>query len=400
MIKRTIYIALAALLAGVTPAFPQSKAQNDLSLKTIVVDAGHGGKDVGTMSADKKTYEKTLTLSISRKFAEKVRAAYPGMKVVMTRDKDVFVPLNTRAKIASDAGANLFISIHINASARSKSVNGFSAYILGPSQKSKYDSYEVNLEVCKRENSVIYLEDDYSTTYKDFDDSPESQIFMQLMQQAFREQSLAFAEKVSDGMADGPFSKNWGVMQGNFAVLRQASMPAVLLEFGFMTNDSDLKTLRSEEQIGKMVDKLFNSFCEYKRVYDQSVSISGEGKTENGSSTATKPAAAATAQTDQDTKPQVTPETKDAAAAGVEPAVYYGTQVLASSKKMDPADKYFKGFACKPVKVGTLYKYVLGPETDITTAAKTHKEIKNFFPDSFFVKVENGEISREKTPVF
>ena len=351
----------------------QSKGSADLRLHTVVIDPGHGGKDPGTMSADKKTTEKTLALKISRMFAARIREAYPEVKVVMTRDKDVLIPLNTRAKIASDADAQLFISIHINGIAR-KSVNGFTAYILGPSNKSNYDSYEVNMEVCKRENSVIYLEDDI-TAYKDYDESPESQILLQLMQNAFREQSLAFAETVSQHMGKNPFKKNWGVMQGNFAVLRRASMPAVLLEFGFMTNADDLAILRSDEKIRTMVDRLFAAFAEYKTNYDKSVTIA-------------EPAPKA--------EPKPEGEGKPAAKSGTTSAVYYGTQVLASSKKMAPGDKFFKGFETEAVRVGNLYKYVAGADDDLGKARENFSRIKKVFPDAFFVKVEDGQITRQK----
>lgn len=377
-------LCLLAVLLTSVPAGAQGKAAPDLTLKTIVIDPGHGGKDAGTTSADKKTYEKTLALRISRLFADRVREAYPGMKVILTRDKDVFIPLNTRAKKASDADAQLFISVHINASARSKSINGFSAYILGPSNKSNYDSYEVNMDVCKRENSVIYLEDDYSTTYKDYDDSPESQILLQLMQNAFREQSLAFAETVSAHMEKGPFKKNWGVMQGNFAVLRRASMPAVLLEFGFMTNPEDLARLRSDEKIGQIVDNLFKAFAEYKASYDRSVALEKE-----------KPA------------PETAPVKEEKSAASPAPVsseqtdrnadVLYGTQIMAGSRKIPAGDPCFKGFKTISVKAGNLYKYIALPDENKDQAKAGYGRVKKVFPDAFFVKVENGVISREST---
>ena len=367
----SIMLCLGFWLAAALPAASQSQTTPDLTLRKVVIDPGHGGKDPGTMSADKKTMEKTLALKISRLFAARIREAYPEVKVVMTRDKDVFIPLNTRAKIASDTDAQLFISIHINGIAR-KTVNGFTAYILGPSNKSNYDSYEVNMEVCKRENSVIYLEDD-ATAYKDYDESPESQILLQLMQNAFREQSLAFAETVSKHMGKAPFKKNWGVMQGNFAVLRRASMPAVLLEFGFITNADDLTILRSDEKIRSMVDKLFAAFAEYKADYDKSVAIS-------------EPAAPA---------PKTEAEAKPAADSALD-AVFYGTQVLASSRKMTPGDKFFKGMPVEAVQVGNLFKYILCPDADRSRAKEGYARVKKTFPDAFFVRVENGVVTREK----
>ena len=379
-----LLLGLLPLLSVSLPAHAQGKAAPDLTLRTIVIDPGHGGMDAGTTSADKKTFEKTLTLRISKLFAERVREAYPTMKVILTRDKDVFIPLNTRAKKASDADAQLFVSIHINASARSKSINGFSAYILGPSSKSNYDSYEVNMDVCKRENSVIFLEDDYSTTYKDYDDSPESQILLQLMQNAFREQSLAFAETVSAHMDAGPFKKNWGVMQGNFAVLRRASMPAVLLEFGFMTNPEDLTRLRSEEKIGQIVDHLFAAFVEYKTSYDKSVALEKE-----------KPVSEEKTVEKDNAAPTPAPAAPDKTGEG--DAVLYGTQILAGARKIPAGDPCFKGFKTISVKVGNLYKYIALPDEDKAKAKAGYDRVKKVFPDAFFVKVEKGVISREVT---
>ena len=384
-------LALTALclLSGLL-AYAQSKGQADLSLNTIAIDAGHGGKDAGTISSDRKTYEKAVTLEIAKKFAEKVQEAYPKMNVVLTRSRDEFVPLNLRAKKASNAGAQLFISIHINASAKGKGPNGFSAFILGTSDR--YNSYDVNMEVCKRENSVIYLEEDYSTKYKDLDESsPESQIFLKLMQNAFREQSLSFAETVCHKMsADGPFRKDLGVLQGNFQVLREASMPAVLLEFGFMSNDEDLKCLRNDSDIDKIISSMLEAFIEYKKAYDQSVSIGGE--VEEPVKSAPKASQSTEKKSTDAAEKSPAPEIPDAPSA--EAGIYYGTQVLASSKSMDRKDRFFMGYEMKAVRTGTLYKYILCPESDLAKAKEKYKSVKDSFPDSFLVKVENGEVSR------
>ena len=372
--KKAVLIALS-LVFTLSLAAQQHKGA-DLSLNTVVVDAGHGGKDVGTVSLDKKTYEKTVALKIAQKFASRVREGCPDVKVVMTRDKDEFIPLDRRAKIATNAEARLFISIHVNSTPKATGANGFTAYILGSS--AKYNSYDVNMEVCKRENSVMYLEDDYSTKYKDLDESsPESKIFLKLMQNAFREQSLSFAETVCGKMdAKGPFKKNLGVAQGNFAVLRLASMPAVLLEFGFMNNADDLSHLRSEDDLDRMADNLYNAFVDYKHSYDSSVSI-GESKPQE------QPQKVA------EEKPQPAVEGKDKPDGPL-----YGTQVLASSRKMSASDKFFKGYEVLAVQSGTLYRYVLCPTDDLQGAKEKNKEIRAAFPDSYLVRVENGEVVR------
>ena len=177
-------------------------------------------------------------------------------------------------------------------------------------------------------------------------------------------------------MGKNPFKKNWGVMQGNFAVLRRASMPAVLLEFGFITNADDLAVLRPDEKIRLMVDRLFAAFAAYKTNYDKSVAIA-------------EPAA-------PKTEPKAEGEDKPAAESKAPAAVFYGTQVLASSKKMAPGDKFFKGFETEAVRVGNLYKYVAGPDGDMAKAREKYARIKKVFPDAFFVKVEDGQITRQK----
>jgi len=329
-------------------------ANPDLRLNTIVIDAGHGGKDAGTVSRDKKTYEKNLTLKIARKFSERIKAGYPAMKVVMTRETDVFVPLMDRTVKASGVNAQLFISIHINAAARSTAPNGFSAYILGPAKKSSYDSYEVNMEALQRENSVIYLEEDYSTKYQGFEqDSPESEIFLQLMQSAFREQSLLLAENISESMSQAPFRKNWGVMQGNFCVLRQASMPAVLLEFGFMSNPDDLAMLRSEKNIDSIVDKLYDAFSRYKTVYDSSVTL-------------------------------------DVA----ESPMFYGILVLSSCREMSQNDPFFKGEDVIAVNSGNQYNYILDFSSNIDEVKSKFINIRKKFPDACLVRINGETIER------
>ena len=203
--KRTIYLLLALFLASLS-----SGAQN-LSLSTVVIDPGHGGTDPGAVSKDGKTYEKNLTLDIAKRLSDKIKADCPGVKVILTRDKDKTVALNDRAAIANKVGADLFISIHINSTAKS-SPNGYSVHVLGKSSKKDRDLFAYNMDVCKRENSVILLEDDYTTKYQGFDPSdPESFIFLQLMQNSNLEQSLEFAQQVSDNLKGGPIGVNRGI---------------------------------------------------------------------------------------------------------------------------------------------------------------------------------------------
>lgn len=377
----TALLALLMICAKI-PVAAQNNS-SELFLNNVVIDAGHGGKDPGTVSIDRKTKEKDLTLDISKRLADKISKAYPSVKVSLTRDSDKFVELGTRAQIASNRGANLFISIHINASPSSRTVSGFSVYILGQSSNKNKDTYAFNQEVLRRENAVIYLEDD-STKYQDYDSSPESKIFLQLMSNAYREQSLLFAQLLNDNMK-GPFKRNIGVYQGNFAVLRLASMPAVLIELGFITNAGDLSVLRSDESIDKIVDNLFKAFSEYKSNYDSSVSLGTE-----------LPKAGLTEDTPENRETEEKSEEQKTEEKAVEPdnGVVYGTQILASSKDMSEKDAYFQSYEVMKVKSGTLYKYIVGYSADKQEATENFKKIKQKFKDSFMVSISGNDIKR------
>ena len=252
-----------------------------------MIDPGHGGKDPGCVSKDNKTYEKTITLDIGKTLAEKIREAYPDVKVVMTRETDVYVTLDERAAIANEADADLFISIHINANT-SSAPSGYSVHVLGQSSNKNRDLFANNMDVCIRENSVIMLEDDYNTKYQGFDPAnPESYIFMMLMQNAYLEQSLRFAEQVHSNLEGGPITKPRGMSQDPFYVLWKTSMPAVLLELGFMSNASDLEKLRDKSNRDELAGKIFEAFGSYKNVYDESINLAKYDDTPAPSTTST-----------------------------------------------------------------------------------------------------------------
>lgn len=401
--------AIATLAASVLccSLYAQSGNKPDLTLKTVVIDPGHGGKDPGTISPDKKTSEKSLTLKISKMLAERIREGYPDVKVKLTRENDSFVDLVERARIASRADANLFISVHINALPTSRTYGGYSVYILGQSNNKNKDTYAFNADIIKRENSVIYLEDDYSSKYQDFDSSPESQIFMQLMSNAFREQSLLFAQMTSSAMDKGPFKTNIGVKQGNLCVLRQASMPAVLLELGFMTNASDLAKLRDEASLKMMVENLYSAFCNYKTSYDASVAgvtTAPLVKPETASSAAAAPAQEQKTETAEESVKPVTGQkaagtqetTGEEHARVPDSDVYYGTQVMASSKLLKENDPYFKGETVRVVKVGNLYKYIIGISEDRKKAVENFQLLRGRFNGCFLVMVDHGNVSISK----
>ena len=380
--KRAIYLFLVALLA----AFPAG-AQT-FSLSTVVIDPGHGGNDPGAVSRDGKHYEKTFTLDIAKKLAAKIKEGCPGVKVVLTRDKDKTVALNDRAAIANKANADLFISIHIN-SASSTSPNGYSVHVLGQSSNKNRDLFAYNMDVCKRENAVILLEDDYSTTYQGFDPSdPESFIFLQLMQNSNLEQSLAFADLVATNLKGGPISNGRGIWQDPFLVLWRTAMPAVLVELGFISNSTDLGVLKDESKRDKLAERLFQAFKKYKSGYDGSMFLDVE--VEQPAEEDVKKDVKQDVKKEE--KKESRQEVKKDAAAGVR----YGVQIFAGSNQVDPKSKVFMGYKPVVIKSGKVLKYIIGVE-ETPGAAKAHiPEIRKKYPDAFLVKIEAGKASIAK----
>lgn len=269
--RKLIAIALFLLPSA---AFGQDV---DKFLNTVVIDPGHGGNDPGAVSKDRKSYEKNLVLSISKLIGEKITKAYgDSVKVYYTRTSDVFVPLQSRADFANRKHADLFISVHINANNKT-APSGHSVHVLGASSNPDRDLVAGNLDVCKRENSVILLEDGHEATYQGFDPTDDaSAIFMTLMQSAFYEQSIYFASLTEDELGKGPISVRRGVEQNPFYVLWKTSMPSVLLELGFITNAADLAVLRSEQGRDKIAERVFQAFRKYKKSYDETMSLDTE----------------------------------------------------------------------------------------------------------------------------
>jgi N-acetylmuramoyl-L-alanine amidase len=410
------------LVAAVMLAIPvPTRAQGGLKLKTVVIDAGHGGKDAGCVSRDKKTYEKNVALDIAQRLEKKINAAFTDVDVKMTRRDDRFVELEKRAVFANRANANLFISIHVNAVEKGTQANGYSIHVLGQSQRKGNDLYSKNLDLVKRENSVIMLEDNYQTRYQGFDpNDPQSSIIFSLMQNAHLNASLGFAEDVADAMSRGPIVNSRGVSQDPFWVLWRTTMPSVLVEVGFMSNPNDLTTLRSPEGRDAIATNLFNAFWAFKTRYDRTMSTADvRGKDlQNAGAVEEKPAAEKPVVQEQQVqeepevktppvveqkpvekpaeKPKVEQKPVEKPKAEAKPAtgdIYYGIQVAAVSKQVKPGDPFFKGY--KPVEVynGKLYKYLVCTSPSLDEVKKKFPEVKATFKDCFVVKVANGNTS-------
>ena len=388
--KRTIHSGLAVLAALLAASImpEQAAGQDRLKLSTIVIDPGHGGHDPGCISADKKTQEKSIALDIAQRLSRKIGESLPGVKTVLTRSNDKFVTLSGRADIANDLGADLFISIHVNAQAKGTSANGYSIHCLGQSSREGNDLFSKNLDLIKRENSVILLEDDYKTRYQGFDPSdPQSYILFSLVQNAHLEHSLVFAEEVANAMKGGPIAHNRGVSQDPFWVLWRTTMPAVLVEVGFITNANDLRALRSPEDRDRIAENLLKAVKAFKKKYDNST--------------------AATTTPDRTAKPETTPAVESKSEPATEPeakqapvkdaapsGIVYGVQVLATSKKMKSTDAFFKGYAPLEVRSGKLFKYILVPDEDLAAVRKKKRELDKKFPGCFLVSKDGETITR------
>lgn len=394
--KHAICIALSLLLTAII-----APAQNhNLKLSTVVIDAGHGGKDAGAVSKDSKTYEKTLALDIANRLAARIRAELPSVKVVQTRSTDVFVELRERAAIANRAGANLFVSIHINSN-KSTSPNGYSVHILGQSSNKDRDLFAYNMDVVSRENSVILLEDDYKTNYQGFNPSdPESYIFLQLMQNAYLEQSLLFASTVSQHLEGGPIKANRGISQNPFYVLWKTAMPAVLVELGFISNQADLAELLKEDSRQDIADRLFDAFKEYKNQYDGTIDLTPGEKAQPAAKPEVKPGGTASEASGGAERSEAVSEGSagDAAPVTAQPAppVLYGTQIFATSRPLEEGDPRFLGWKPEVVRLGSLYKYIIGVSTSPDQARKNNVAIREEYPGSFMVSISDGATTRFK----
>jgi len=229
-------------------------------LQTVVIDPGHGGNDPGAVAAGIR--EKDLVLDVSLRLGRMISEAYPGVKVHYTRSKDVFIPLHARASAAVRHKADLFISVHANWVSQT-SVGGTETFTLGLHRSQE------NLEVAKKENSVILLEEDYSTNYEGFNpNETESYIMFENMQSEYQSQSISLAAHIQEEFTRHLRLHNRGVKQAGFLVLRQITMPGVLVEIGFISNPTERKFLVSEEGKRKVAESLFKAFKTYKKEID------------------------------------------------------------------------------------------------------------------------------------
>lgn len=257
MYRVFILLFVGIVLAKVSSALPI------FSVKTVVIDAGHGGKDPGAIGLN-KTYEKNVALAVALDLGNQIKTSFPDVKVIYTRSTDVFIPLVERANIANHNKADLFISIHCN-SAENRTAYGSSTYVLG------LHKTEENLDVAKRENAVIELEDNVDKNYDFNPNSPEGHIIMSMKQNVFLEQSIDIAARIENELeGNNAAQKSRGVKQAGFFVLYKTSMPALLAEIGFISNPKEETYLASKVGQQAIAKGIFNAFSSYKSSIENS----------------------------------------------------------------------------------------------------------------------------------
>ena len=258
--KQFVLLSCICLFFMLFPAFSSHTPYN-YKLKKVVIDAGHGGKDRGCAGAHSR--EKEITLNIALKLGEYIEKNIPDVEVIYTRKKDVFIPLHERASIANRNSADVFISIHCNASPTFKTAYGSETYIMG------VDKTQANLDVARRENSVITMEQNYEVNYDGFNlNNPESYIIFSLYQNAYIDQSIKLAVMLEEQFEKRAKRKSRGVKQESFLVLYKTAMPSVLIETGFLTNEQDEEYLNSPEGQTYMASAMYRAFKEYKQMVE------------------------------------------------------------------------------------------------------------------------------------
>ncbi len=404
-------IILMGLLYLISPGHLAAQDMGAVSrIRTVVIDPGHGGKDPGAISRNGKYKEKNITLSVALKLGELINSSYPGIKVVYTRSTDKYVELAQRAEIANRNKADLFISIHVN-SAKATQARGTETFVMGAHKS------QDNFEVCKLENSVIVIEDDYERKYEGFNPgSPESYIIFSLLQNVHQEQSIKYAAKVQSQFAKGPITVNRGVKQGGLLVLWRTTMPAVLTELGFISNAKDCAVLVTKNGQEQFARKLFNAFVSYKKEFESvkeekhlpdSKKPAPQGKPAN-----VKPAPqksqggnnVAPGNSGAGKAPQGGGKSELSGGKGVKndsPQVgkgstgelYYAVQILSVNKKLDANAYDLKGRKdAKYIQVGNAYKYYVGKYGSWKEAAASLEAVRKTFPGAFVIRIRGNEI--------
>ena len=323
--------------------------ENTSDTFTVVIDPGHGGKDPGAVSNG--FYEKVIALGTSLKLGKTLQDN--GINVIYTRDRDQFVNLFERANIANKSDAQLFLSIHCNA--HNSQAYGAETFVLG------LHANQRNFEVAKKENSVIFYEEDYENTYAGFDpNNPESVIGLTLMQEEYLDQSITAASYIQNGFVNTLNRKNRNIKQAGFIVLKYTYMPSVLIELGFLSNKKEGAYLNSNKGQSEMANAISNAVIKYRDDFFNNLSSSNSVN-------------------NLDTD-----------------IIYYRVQIAASNKLLELKPYNFRGLkSVNVVRDGAIYKYLYGKHKTLEEANNALKTAQDYgFNSSFVVTYKNNKIQR------
>lgn len=329
----------------------------------VVIDPGHGGKDPGAVGSVLKLQEKKINLAVALELGALLEKE-KNVEVIYTRKTDEFVPLDERPRIANKAKADIFISIHTNA-AKSKAASGAETFVVGSSAAS--------MELAKIENSVILFEEDYKTRYEGFDPkSSESYIMFDLTQFAFMDQSINLASHVQDHFKTICSRSDRGVKQGGFLVLKYTTMPSILVELGYLSNQAEEAYLSKEKSQKELAKAIYNAFLAYKTSYEKKNIV--------------------TIEVEQPKKEEKNVNTKEEKKDTAPPEIRYWVQIHVSSKKMPLDSKEFKKY--DPIMEyyeNKVYKYMYGETATYAEILQVRKEVQKNFKDAFIVVFKDGK---------
>lgn len=369
---------------------------------TLVIDAGHGGHDSGAKGAF--SYEKDINLNVALAFGRYVERNCPDVKVVYTRKTDVFIPLHKRADIANKNKADVFISIHTNALPAGHIARGLETYTMGMRRSDE------KLSAAKRENSVIMIEKDYKEHYEGYDpNSPESTIMFEFIHDRNMSKSVELAKYVQSSVCSTAGRQNKGVKQDVFLVLRETSMPACLIELGFITTPDEERFLNDKDNIDKMAKGIYQAFVKYKEKYNKGFTVPYSSPKDN---TIDIPSIVPdetkepekekrqtrrrveTQRTEEEKPKEETIEKENKADVADEPSdkPVFKIQIFASSRTLRAGSSQFKGLEnVGSYKEGDWVKYTYGSSTDYNEIYRLRKTILDKFPEAFIIAFKNGE---------
>ena len=371
-IPTSLLKALCTFIVGYCISLSNLNAQSGQF--TVVIDAGHGGKDPGAMAHGYK--EKDIALAVALKTGSKIKADHPNVRVLYTRNSDVFVGLQARSDFANRHKASLFISIHLNSSP-SGSAYGTETYVIGMNKQSN------NLNVAMRENKAMLLESDYKTTYKGFDPTnAESYIIFDLMQEAYINRSIDIAKFVErQYKSNGRTSR--GVRQEGLWVLSQSAMPSILTEIGFISNANDAAYLGSEsgqEEVARAISRAFTKF------YDSKSKVGREHATADSSEqTAPAEVSSSSSRSSQRNNPRAKTEKKES-----EGQHTFRVQFMTDRTKIDTSDKQFRSLheSIYREQSGKVWLYLAGKFSKLEEAKHYLQTLKKKYPDAFIVRYD------------